>query len=175
MKDRCVLTGRSFSGRCPLPMSNHEAELTRWEQAATRFSAIYRQIPEDQRTVSIDGGWSARQILQHLLEDEILFATRMRAAIADPGTTILPFDAERYQANLSYLLVPDAVLLDALIALRTVNVGLLRALPADTWTQTVAHPEAGEQSVLHIATMFGDHIADHVNDLQRAGLGQPSH
>lgn len=152
-------------------MGRHDSALDRWEQSAADFAAVYRQIPDQRRTESIDGGWSARQVLEHLLEDEILFSTRMRAAVADPGSTILPFDAERYRTKLSYELVPDNILLGGLIALRAVNVGLLRAQPDDVWTQTVVHPEAGNQSVEDISTMFGDHIADHLNDLQNAGLG----
>lgn len=151
-------------------MSDHTTELDGWEQAAVDFATLYRQIPIEQRTLSIGGGWSARQILQHLLEDEILFSTRMRAAIAEPGSVVLPFDAARYQANLSYDQVPDETLLDGLIALRSVNVGLLRALPNAGWTQTVVHPESGDQSVEQISAMFGDHIADHLLDLQQAGL-----
>lgn len=151
-------------------MSGHGIELDRWGQLAVDFVAAYQRIPAEQRTASIDGGWSARQVLEHLLEDEILFSTRMRAAIADPGSVILPFDAERYQTNLPYALVPDAVLLDALVSLRTVNVGLLRALTDDAWSQAVAHPEAGDQTVEQISVMFGDHIAEHLKDLQSAGL-----
>ena len=151
-------------------MSEHDMELDRWEQSAVDFVAVYQRIPAEQRTESIDGGWSALQVLQHLLDDEILFSTRMRAAIADPGGTILGFDAERYQTNLFYAQVPDQVLLEGLVSLRSINVGLLRALPNEGWLQTVMHPEAGDQSVEQISTMFGDHIADHRNDLQNAGL-----
>jgi hypothetical protein len=151
-------------------MTRHDPELDTWEQAAHAFVTVYRQIPVQRRTEPIAGGWSARQVLQHLLEDEILFSSRMRAAIADPGSTILSFDAKRYQTNLSYALVPDEVLIEALVSMRTVNVGLLRALPDDAWEQTVVHAEAGDQSVEFISTMFGDHIADHLRDVESAGL-----
>jgi len=152
-------------------MSSYDPRLTEWDNSVAEFVEVYRQIPIDRRTESIDGGWSAREVLQHLLEDEILFATRMRAAIADPGSTIVPLDPERYQANLSYALVPDEVLLESLAALRAVNVGLLRALPADAWGRTVQHPEAGDQSVELIATVFGDHVSDHLSDVKNAELG----
>lgn len=152
-------------------MRGRDIELDRWAQSAVDFATAYERIPADQRSDAIAGGWSARQVLQHLLDDEILFSTRMRAAVADPGSAILSFDAERYQANLSYTQVPDQTLLDALVALRSVNVGLLRALPDDGWAQTVRHPEAGDQSVEQISVMFGDHIADHLHDLLKTGLG----
>lgn len=151
-------------------MSAHDSELDRWEQAAHDFTALYPQIPAERRVKSIDGGWSARQVLHHLLEDETHFSTRLRAAIVEPGSTILPFDAARYQANLSYTLVPDEPLLAGLFALRSINGGLPRALPDESWEQTAAHPEAGDQSVEQISLMFGDHIADHLNDLQIVAL-----
>lgn len=149
-------------------MNIHEPQLAAWENAVSQFVAAYRRIPATERTVSIAGGWSAREILQHLLEDEILFSTRVRAAIADPGSTIVPLDAERYQANLSYDLVSDEVLLDALEALRSVNIGLLRGLPDDAWDRAVSHPEAGDQTVELIGVMFGDHVSDHLRDLESA-------
>ena len=62
------------------------------------------------------------------------------------------------------------VLIEALVSMRTVNVGLLRALPDDAWEQTVVHAEAGDQSVEFISTMFGDHVADHLRDVENAGL-----
>ena len=67
-------------------MGRHDSACNRWEQSAVDFVTFYQRIPVDQRTESIDGGWSVRQILEHLLEDEILFATRMRAAIVEPGS-----------------------------------------------------------------------------------------
>lgn len=155
-------------------MGSYEPKLAEWDGSVAEFVTVYRHIPMDRRTESIDGGWSAREVLQHLLEDEILFATRMRAAIADPGSTILPLDPERYQANLSYALVPDEMLLESLASLRAVNVGLLRALPSDAWGRTVQHPEAGDQSVESIATVFGDHVSDHLSDVKNAGLGTTS-
>lgn len=156
-------------------MKSGDAKLAEWGESVAAFVSVYRQIPNDRRTEPIDGGWSAREVLQHLLEDEILFSTRMRAAIADPGSTILPLDPERYQVNLSYALVPDDTLLDALAALRTVNVGLLRALPDEAWQQSVRHPDAGDQSVELIATVFGDHVAEHLNDVKNAGLDDRAH
>lgn len=140
----------------------------------TEFVMVYRQIPPDRRTEPIDGGWSSRQILQHLLEAEIVFSTRLRAAIANPGSTLAPFDQDRYEAVLPYGQIPDELLLDALAALRAVNIGLMRALPDDAWSQTVVHPEYGDQSLERIATVFGNHVSDHLQDIQNAGLATKS-
>ena len=152
-------------------MSNHYAQLAAWNNAMTEFVMIYRNIPVEKRTQPIDGGWSARQILQHLMETEILFSSRMRVAIADPGGAILPFDPDRYEASIPNDQVPDDLLLDALAALRSVNLSILRALPDDAWERSVQHPEAGSQTLDQIVQMFGNHVTDHLDDMKKAGLG----
>lgn len=151
-------------------MSSHFAILADWSNAMTEFVMVYRQIPVERRTEAIEGGWSARQVLQHLLEAEIVFATRMRVALANPGGPILPFDQDLYEAVLPYGNVPDELLLDALGGLRAVNIALLRAAPDEAWNQTVIHPEYGDQTLERIATVFGNHVTDHLNDIQNAGL-----
>jgi hypothetical protein len=62
-------------------------------------------------------------------------------------------------------------LLDALAALRSVNLALLRTLPDEVWEQSVQHPEAGPQTLERIVGIFGNHVTDHLNDMKNAGLG----
>jgi hypothetical protein len=152
-------------------MTSHYAQLADWSNAMTEYVMVYRNIPAEKRTQPIDGGWSAQQILQHLLETEILFSSRMRTAIANPGGPILPFDPDLYEARIPNSQVPDDLLLDALAALRSVNLSLLRALPVDAWEQTVEHPEAGTQTLARVVDIFGNHVTDHLNDMKNAGLG----
>ena len=152
-------------------MSSHYAQIADWHNAMTEFVMVYRNIPAEKRAEPIDGGWSPRQLVQHLLETEIIFSTRMRAAIANPGSAILPFDQDLYEAHVPNSQVPDDLLLDALAALRSVNLAILRALPDETWEQTVQHPEAGPQTLERIASVFGNHVTDHLDDMKNAGLG----
>ena len=152
-------------------MSKHYAQLADWNNAMTEFVMVYRNIPAEKRSEPIDGGWSPRILLQHLMETEILFSTRMRAAIANPGAGVLPFDQDLYEARIPNNQLPDDLLLDALAGLRSVNIAILRALPDETWEQTVQHPEAGTQTLERIVTIFGNHVTDHLNDMKNAGLG----
>lgn len=152
-------------------MTSHSTQLADWTNAMTEFVMVYRNVPADKRMQPIDGGWSPRQILQHLMESEIVFSTRMRAAIANPGSSILPFDQDLYEERMPVGEIPDDLLLDALAALRAVNLAILRALPDEAWEQTVQHPEAGSQTLTRIASIFGNHVTDHLDDMKRAGLG----
>jgi uncharacterized damage-inducible protein DinB len=152
-------------------MSSHYADIAEWSNAMTEYVMVYRQIRPAKRAEPIDGGWSARQLLEHLMDSEIIFSTRLRAAIANPGSTILPFDQDLYEARIPNEHVPDDLLLDALAALRGVNLAILRSLPEEIWEQTVEHPEAGTQTLDRIVSIFGNHISDHLNDMKNAGLG----
>ncbi len=152
-------------------MNSHFAQLADWNNAMTEFVMIYRGIPAGRRAESIDGGWSAREILEHLLETELIFSTRMRVAIASPGTGIVPFDQDLYSERIPNGQVPDDLLLDALAALRGVNLAVLRTLPDETWEQTVQHPEAGTQTLERIVSVFGNHVSEHLADIKKAGLG----
>jgi len=73
-------------------MNSHFAQITEWNNAMTEFVMVYRAIPAARRSEAIDGGWSARQILEHLFETELIFSTRMRVVIANPGGDIVAFD-----------------------------------------------------------------------------------
>lgn len=155
-------------------MNSHHAELAEWNNAMTEFVMYYRSIPAARRSESIAGGWSARQILEHLLETEILFSTRMRAAIAAPGSALLALDQDLYAARIPNSQVQDELLLDALAALRGVNLAILRSLPDEIWANTVEHPENGTQTLERIVSIFGNHVSEHLRDMQRAGLGARS-
>lgn len=155
-------------------MNSHYAQLAEWNNAMTEFVMYYRSIPAARRSEPIDGGWSARQILEHLFETELHFSSRMRVAIANPGGRVLPFDQDLYSARIPTDQVQDGLLLDALAALRGVNLAILRALPDSVWGQTVEHPENGTQTLDTIATVFGNHVSDHLDDLKKAQLGTQS-
>lgn len=155
-------------------MNSHYAELAEWNNAMTEFVMYYRSIPAARRAGSIDGGWSARQILEHLFETELLFSTRMRTAIAEPGSAVLAFDQDLYSARIPTEQVQDELLLDGLAALRGINLAILRALPDAIWAQTIEHPESGTQTLERVVSIFGDHVSNHLADLKKAKLGAKS-
>jgi uncharacterized damage-inducible protein DinB len=152
-------------------MNKQFAKLAEWNNAMTEFVMYYRAIPTARRSEPIADGWSARQILEHLLDTELIFSTRMRVAIAEPGKAIVPFDQDVYSDRIPNGKVPDDLLLDALAALRGVNLAVLHALPDETWKQTVEHPEAGTQTLEKIVSVFGNHVSEHLDDIKQAGLG----
>ncbi len=142
--------------------------LRQWDSDAERLTDVILAIPASQLDDVIAGEWSARQILSHLLDSEIVFGARLRAAIAQPGSAIAVFDQDAYASLIPYGDVPIDAVGAAFTALRRVNTAIALALPASAWEQTVEHPERGTQSLSAFTHVFGGHIASHLADLQTA-------
>lgn len=137
-----------------------------WEDDVRRFSDSARLISAGQIDVPIDGGWTPRQIIGHLLDTEILFGQRLRTALATPGSVVQALRQDELAANMPYAEIDLDLVLAALVALRRVNVELLRAAPAGAWSQTIVHPEYGEQTLEQIVGVFTRHVPEHVADIE---------
>ena len=110
------------------------------------------------------GKWTARQILTHLAQGEMVFSTRLRFAVAEDGHTLQPFDQDRWMAVEAPVSAAEA--LDAYVALRRMNLALCRALDASQWTRTVRHPEHGEITAEWIVMFFAGHERNHLPQLE---------
>jgi uncharacterized damage-inducible protein DinB len=110
------------------------------------------------------GKWSARQILCHLADCEIVFAFRLRQALADDHHVIQPFDQERWARQY------DAAAADSALAtfgaVRAWNLTLLTTLPADASARRVTHPERGEMTFATIVETMGGHDLNHRAQLE---------
>ena len=87
------------------------------------------------------GEWSVHEILVHMADAESVAALRARTLIAEPGSTVMPYDDARWAAALKYenQNVDDALQLFKL--LRQLTYHILQTLPDQIFTHTVLHPE----------------------------------
>ncbi len=76
------------------------------------------------------GKWSAREILCHLADCEIVFAFRLRQTLAQPGHVIQPFDQEQWAARYESFTVTEA--LDVFTAVRRWNIVLIENAAPET-------------------------------------------
>jgi hypothetical protein len=107
------------------------------------------------------GKWPARRLLVHLAQSEIVFATRLRFALADGGGYVLqPFDQDSWMR-----IEPTAAAGDALalyLALRRMNLALCRTLTPAQRATPLMHPEHGSIDVEWVMTMFAGHERHHL-------------
>ena len=111
------------------------------------------------------GKWSIREIVSHLADCELVFAFRLRQALAEDHPTIQPFDqgvwGERYAA---YDLASAMAMFHAA---RNWNLRLLQTVSeADRQRQTT-HPERGTMTFWTIVETMGGHDINHLQQLER--------
>jgi uncharacterized damage-inducible protein DinB len=106
------------------------------------------------------GKWSARQLLVHLAQAELMFATRLRSALATDAYVVQPYDQDEWMA-----IEPDATADAALamyLAVRGMNLALCRTLTPAQRGRRLTHPEYGPIDVEWIMTMFAGHERHHL-------------
>jgi len=112
------------------------------------------------------GKWSAGEILAHLADTEAAFAFRYRAIAGQPGVAIQGFDQDAWAANMEYGKRAAKASLAAYLALRQVNLGLLKSLTREQWQRLGNHAERGPESLEVIARMVAGHDLNHLRQLE---------
>jgi uncharacterized damage-inducible protein DinB len=110
------------------------------------------------------GKWTARQILAHLAQAEMVFSNRLRFGLTVPGYVVQPFDQDDWMAVDEG--VDAASSLAAYLALRRVNVGVCRRLTPEQRRRPVTHPERGAIDVDWLLVMFAGHERHHLTQLE---------
>ncbi len=115
------------------------------------------------------GKWTAREIVCHLADCEIVFSYRLRQALAEDHHVIQPFDQDKFAKVYAAYDAPAA--LAVFSALRRWNISFIHAVPADTFSKRVKHPERGEMTFKDIVETMGGHDLNHVKQLEAIAAG----
>ena len=118
------------------------------------------------------GKWSARDILCHLADCEIVFAFRLRQALAEDHHRIQPFDQDLWAST--YGTRNADLALAAFETVRNWNLALLKTLTPEQLHKRVTHPERGEMTVDTIVETMGGHDLNHVKQLEAIAGGATS-
>jgi DinB family protein len=116
------------------------------------------------RSPRAPGKWSARDILCHLADCEIVFAYRLRQALAEDHHVIQPFDQEKWEAT--YQLLDADAALATFEAVRNWNVALLKTVTESQLAKPVTHPERGVMTFATIVETMAGHDLNHIKQLE---------
>jgi len=116
------------------------------------------------------GKWSARDILCHLADSEIVFAFRLRQALAEDHHVIQPFDQERWAPPYASLDADGAIATFA--CLRSWNMALLKGVTPEQAARPLTHPERGEMPFSVLVETMAGHDLNHLKQLE-AIIGGP--
>jgi len=111
------------------------------------------------------GKWSARQVLAHLADTELVFAFRLRQAVAEANHVIQPFDQDAWAAT--YSQVDAAAALAVFRTVRLWNLAFIQSLPPETFAKTLSHPERGAMSLQTVVETMGGHDLNHLIQLEK--------
>ena len=110
------------------------------------------------------GKWSARDILCHLADCEVVFAFRLRQALAEDHHVIQPFDQDKWAET--YATRDAGAALATFESVRNWNAALLKTMRADQLAKPVTHPERGEMTCATIVDTMAGHDLNHLKQLE---------
>ena len=140
--------------------------------------ARYRALPAAlEALIAADGGalgaaagadgWSARQVVHHLADSELMDAARLRLIAAEDDPEITPYDEGRFAARLRSDR-PIGPALAAIRAARETGAGIIGQLPADGFERPGRHPEHDRYTLGIWLEKAVEHGEEHLDQLRRA-------
>jgi hypothetical protein len=134
-------------------------------------------LTEDQlRRPEAPGKWSILQVLEHLTDQELVNAFRLRSIVAEEEPALRGYDQDRWAARLRYGATSVAEVLGELEALRRRNLRLLGSLTEEELDRVGQHSERGRESVRRMRALTAAHDLVHRRQIERirTGLGEPA-
>lgn len=128
--------------------------------------AIHGIREADLRRAEGERRWAIADVIAHLGDLEMVYAVRMRAALATPGTELVPLPQEAWVEGV-HRREPLAELLEQFWFHRRMNLAFGERLSAEELERTGVHPQYG---ALTIRDMFGRitrHDEKHLAQIER--------
>ena len=120
--------------------------------------------PERVEQPRAPGKWSAREIVCHLADCEVVFAFRLRQTLAEDRHVVQPFDQDLWARRYAGYGVEAA--LATFSAVRQWNLALARSFTAADRARPVNHPERGDMTLANIVETMGGHDRNHLKQLE---------
>ena len=110
------------------------------------------------------GKWNAREILCHLADCELVFAFRIRQALAEDHHVVQPFDQKKWAST--YAAYDARAALAVFSSVRQWNLALIKTLKPDALKKAVTHPERGTMTLQVIFETMAGHDLNHLKQLE---------
>jgi len=110
------------------------------------------------------GKWSAREIVCHLADCELVFGFRLRQTLAEDNHTVQPFDQSKWAAQYDCYDTRDA--LSTFHTARNWNLALIRSLSPEDHAKPLTHPERGPMTFHTIVETMAGHDINHLRQLE---------
>ncbi|HEX4053330.1 MAG TPA: DinB family protein [Tepidisphaeraceae bacterium] len=113
------------------------------------------------------GRWSIQQIVIHLMDSDLIWASRMKSIIAEENPTILGYNESKFTDNLFYA-DQDAEAATRLFDLnRHQFARVLRKLPDSAFSRTGQHNERGTITLGQSLQGIAEHVDHHLGFIRK--------
>jgi len=140
------------------PLEVSRATLARLE------NLLQSSAPEKLTLTPAPGKWSVRDILCHLADCEVVFAFRLRQALAEEHHVIQPFDQDNWAAT--YGAYDARMALAAFSAVRQWNLAFIGGLKPGDWKKSLNHPERGDMTLQVVVETMAGHDLNHLRQVE---------
>src|SRR5580704_2847745 len=113
------------------------------------------------------GLWSINEIVIHLLDSDIIWATRMKSIIAEEHPTLLGYDEKKFSETLFYNEQDPQAALKLFDLNRRQFSRVLRKLPESAMSRTGQHSERGSITLGQSLKLMVEHVDHHADFIQR--------
>lgn len=112
--------------------------------------------------------WSIREILAHLVDDEMyVVRTRMERIVKEELPLLVPHDEKKWYATRNTTRDQIGELLSDFTIQRRASLGILRMLRAEDWTRQGTQPEYGIFTAEKWLDHWAEHDATHIKQISR--------
>jgi hypothetical protein len=141
-----------------------------WDVLTTTPSRLRQLVSghseEELSRTPAPGKWSARQIVAHLADCEVVIGWRLRTILATSGASLQPFDQNRWAEVFKYEGAPVSESLDLFEANRRSNLRLLRTVDPPLLENFGMHEERGKESASHLIRLNAGHDLNHLRQVE---------
>jgi len=114
--------------------------------------------------------WSAREVLAHLADVEIVTGWRFRSILAADGVSVQAYDQNVWAGAFKYAEVERAEALATLTAARASLVSLLKRVDPARYEHHGMHEERGRETIPHLMRLIAGHDLNHLSQIDRLVL-----
>lgn len=114
------------------------------------------------------GKWSAKEIVHHLADSEMMAAMRLRLVLAEEKPIIVAYDQDRFAAKFNYQSRPIESALAAFRYCHETTVEILKQLKEEDWARQAWHTESGVYTAEKWLKLYSQHALNHADQIKKA-------